>query len=60
MIEIAIPGEYLFDVPANANVIGNNAAVPNPTRQNPIKADQNFGNNTATKIPKMMTNELNI
>ena len=57
-IEIAIPGEYFLDVPANDSVVGNIAAVPKPTKQNPNKADQKNGNNTAIKTPDAIKTEL--
>ena len=59
MMEIAIPGEYFFDVPANANVIGKIAAVPKPTKQNPNNADQKCGKTIATNTPDVITVELN-
>ena len=40
IIDIAIPAEYFFEVPAKEKVIGNIGAVPKPTRQKPNKADQ--------------------
>ena len=57
-IEMAIPGEYFFEVPASINAIGNTAALPKPTKQNPIIAVQNCGKNTAIEIPSTINNEL--
>ena len=58
--EIAIPGEYFFEVPAKPNVIGKIAAVPKPTKQNPINAGQKYGKVIATKIPSEITVALKI
>ena len=60
IIEIAIPGEYFLENPAKRNVIGIIAAVPNPTRQNPIRANQNLGTKTASPMPAKTSTALMI
>ena len=36
IIDMAIPGEYFFELPAKENVIGNTAETPIPTKEKPI------------------------
>ena len=57
---MAMPGEYFFDCPANAYDIGTTAAVPKPTRENPIMAVQKYGKMMASKMPMMMNAALMI
>lgn len=52
MIDIAKPGEYFRDVDASVNVMGTIAAVPKPTKQNPIIEVQNVGKIIAIQIPE--------
>ena len=40
--------------------MGKIAAVPKPTRQNPINADQKNGKTTATRIPNVINEALKI
>ena len=58
MIDIAIPGEYFLDAPANAYDIGITEAVPKPTSENPIIAVQKVGKIMARLIPNITQNAL--
>ena len=50
-MEIAMPGEYFFELPAREKVIGKTAETPIPTRENPKSEGQKKGNIIAVEIP---------
>ena len=54
MMDIVTPAEYFFEEPASKKVMGTMAAVPSPTRQNPIMEGQKYGKTTATAIPAII------
>ena len=60
IMDIAIPGEYFLEFPANVKVIGITKALPKPTSENPNIAGQKLGNNIAIKIPEKINNALNM
>ena len=58
IIEIAIPGEYLVEVPAKMKIMGTTEAVPKPTNIKPIKVIQKVGKTTANPNPTAIKMEL--
>jgi hypothetical protein len=60
IIDMAIPGEYFWECPANVKVIGMIDAVPKPTRLKPSIDGQKVGRVTASPMPTKIKDALMI